>query len=553
MSSRPGLAVSSVAIGTAVLICSSTAPSFASSIRPSHAFAAATALPITSFTDIVVDDANDHLFLSQGLGSTQIAVVDFTGASTGTIAASEAAGIALSPDGSTLYAALRGADSIGMYDVDTLAPVGDPMDAGGQLNGELEIVGGSVWFGYEGGGCPEPPGPYLGSMPIGGGSVTQHEGGDFPLGGPVLAASPSADILAVSYPSCAGQVFSTWSASTDPPTLLAGPEAIFGFPWGFELSPNGATLLLSDSSRVDTFRTSDLEKRALSYDPWPAGATSMATTTANGGWLATADRPNPSPGPAVALFDLGGGRLPEGKYIGGDHTICHDGLAFTADAGTLFAIECAEGAISLLSIDRPARFDARLTIHAEKPVQAFERVRITARLPAYDTNDVLRIEQTPLDKGTSVLLQRAVNASGNLVTTVRLTRQTAFVVRYAGDDGYLPDVARVIVRVRAVVTADMVQPYARSSGYALYHDEVRYRADVRPLKPGRKVYVLIQAPIDGRWREVAAVHLRLDLKSILRVKMTRFPHGRYRIRTTYAADRYNVQGTSAWDLFRITG
>ena len=514
--------------------------------------AVAPSLPITTFGDFVVDDVHDRLFISQGFESTEIVVVDLEGVAVGTIPASKAGGLDLSPDSSTLYAALEGTDQIGMYDSSTLEPVGAPVDAGGDLNGQLEVAGGSVWFGFDGGGCPETPSAFLGSMPLGGGTVTAHAGGNFPVASPRLAASASSDVLITYHPTCAGNVLTSWSAATDPPTLMGTPKIVPLFLWSFEVSEGGGLVFVSDSSIIRSYRTSDLEERAT-YDTWPAGSGALATTSANGGWLASGGPPNPTPGPAVSLHDIGGGRAPEGQFLSGDHPICHHGMGFNEDGTTLFAIECSEPTFELHAIDRPTRYGSDVMISAKRNVDAFAPVRITAHLPEHGTNGVLRIERTPLDGNTTLLVERTVNSSGDVVATVRLTRQTRFVVTYEGDDGYLPGSDAITVRVRLLVTGVMLQPYARSNGYALYHDDALYRATVKPPKPGKSVYVQLHAFLGGRWQEVATAHFRLNANSRVRVRITDFPVGRYRIRTTRPGDRYNLQGVSTWDRFRITG
>src|ERR1700691_784998 len=67
-------------------------------------------LPITSYYQMAVDSADGRVFFSQGTsGGDSIVVTDFSGNVVGSVAEpSPVEGIALSPDGSTLYAALVG-------------------------------------------------------------------------------------------------------------------------------------------------------------------------------------------------------------------------------------------------------------------------------------------------------------------------------------------------------------------------------------------------------------------------------------------------------------
>jgi sugar lactone lactonase YvrE len=68
---------------------------------------AATTLPITSYYQMAVDAAHGHIFISQGSsGEDGILVTDLTGQVTTITGQDGVFGLTLSPDGSTLYAAL---------------------------------------------------------------------------------------------------------------------------------------------------------------------------------------------------------------------------------------------------------------------------------------------------------------------------------------------------------------------------------------------------------------------------------------------------------------
>jgi hypothetical protein len=71
-------------------------------------------LPITSYYQMAVDSADGRVFISQGQsGGDSIVVTDFSGNIVASIAEpSPVEGIALSPDGSTLYAALVGSTTV---------------------------------------------------------------------------------------------------------------------------------------------------------------------------------------------------------------------------------------------------------------------------------------------------------------------------------------------------------------------------------------------------------------------------------------------------------
>src|SRR5215472_10463510 len=81
-----------------------------------------TSLPITSFYQIVADTAHGHLFISPGSSSeNHILVTNLSGQQVTTITGQDGVmGMALSPDGKTLYAALASSHAVTAIDTTTL-------------------------------------------------------------------------------------------------------------------------------------------------------------------------------------------------------------------------------------------------------------------------------------------------------------------------------------------------------------------------------------------------------------------------------------------------
>src|ERR1035441_10271321 len=70
-------------------------------------------LPITQYSHMLVDPAPHHLFITSGSGSSSTLVTDYSGQTVATIPNEPGAtGLALSSDGSTVYAALADGDAI---------------------------------------------------------------------------------------------------------------------------------------------------------------------------------------------------------------------------------------------------------------------------------------------------------------------------------------------------------------------------------------------------------------------------------------------------------
>src|SRR5689334_21716962 len=80
------------------------------------------ALPLSHYSHMLLDTAHQHIFFSQGAGSTGILVTDLAGAPVTTIGDEQGAtGLALSADGGTLYAALADGDAVAAIDTASLA------------------------------------------------------------------------------------------------------------------------------------------------------------------------------------------------------------------------------------------------------------------------------------------------------------------------------------------------------------------------------------------------------------------------------------------------
>ncbi|NES37642.1 hypothetical protein G3554_15955 [Micromonospora sp. PPF5-17] len=81
----------------------------------------ATGLGIDAYAEMVVDSARGHLFFSLGRERSGVRVTDLAGGAQRTIPdLPGASGMALSPDGSTLYVALADADAVAAVDTTTL-------------------------------------------------------------------------------------------------------------------------------------------------------------------------------------------------------------------------------------------------------------------------------------------------------------------------------------------------------------------------------------------------------------------------------------------------
>jgi hypothetical protein len=110
-------------------------------------------LSITGFSKMLVDSVHSQLFFSQGSGGADsILVTDFSGNTITTIPEPDAvAGITLSPDSSTLYAALPAGDEVDAISTSTLTQVaGAPYPLGGSnAPFSIAVQNGKLWISYD--------------------------------------------------------------------------------------------------------------------------------------------------------------------------------------------------------------------------------------------------------------------------------------------------------------------------------------------------------------------------------------------------------------------
>lgn len=107
------------------------------------------ALPLSHYSHLLVDAAYQHLFFSQGPGSTGILVTDLDGTPVTTLADEPGAtGLALSADGGTLYAALADGDAVAAVDTATLTESARWSTGTASAPASVAVAGGRVWYGY---------------------------------------------------------------------------------------------------------------------------------------------------------------------------------------------------------------------------------------------------------------------------------------------------------------------------------------------------------------------------------------------------------------------
>jgi hypothetical protein len=301
------------------------------------------ALPFSSYTQMLVDPVHHHLFLTAGTGSSSIWVTDYSGQMVGTIDNEPgASGLALSSDGSTVYAALTTGDAISAISTSTLAETAryaTTSTSTGTGTGTdptyVAYTSGKIWFSY---GAPGSQGA-IGSIDPSTSPATITLGAvNDPLadwdGAPELEASPAGDLVAgqpATTPlELASYDVSTGTAAVLTPERFMGNYSVLG---SMQITPDGNDVVVATGGGtldLPVFQISDL---SLVSD-YPAGNDAGAVAIAADGTVA-ASSGAVAPNYQVSLF-APGGSTPLATYSFGSQPAID--LAFSGDASELFAV-----------------------------------------------------------------------------------------------------------------------------------------------------------------------------------------------------------------------
>ncbi|WP_405916552.1 hypothetical protein [Streptomyces sp. NBC_00728] len=339
------------------------------------AFADSTvALPLPGYARMLVDTAHQHIFFSEGAGSTGIVVTDLAGAPVATVADEPGAtGLALSPDGRTLYAALADGDAISAIDAATLTETGRWSTGPGSAPVSVAVAGGRVWYGYTADG--------KGGI----GSVDPSAAAPAATPRPAMShwsAAPrlttGGDVLAAEEPQQSLSHVATFDVSSGTPSTEADTLVFGGTATGLRVTGDGAKVLLAapEQPALQAYRASDL----AAADPavyFTGGVNSAPNSLAvdTDGTIAVA-------GTSGVYLHAGSGTLAENHVtFPAGTTVAPDGLEWGADGTTLYAVtQDSSGAHTLDVLSAPKLTDTQLSLDQAKYAVPTEQYTFTGSL-----------------------------------------------------------------------------------------------------------------------------------------------------------------------------
>jgi hypothetical protein len=404
------------------------------------------ALPLSHYSHMVVDAAHQHIFFSQGDGSTGILVTDLSGAPITTIADEPGAtGLAFSADGGTLYAALADGDAIAAIDTATLSESARYPTGTGSRPVSVAVAGSKVWYGYTAGSAGGIG--YL-DRAAADPSATPQPGMSHWLVAPLLAAG--ADVLVAEEPQQSLSHVATFGSSSGTASVRADTNVYGGTATGLQVTADGATVLLAapQSAALHAYRTSDLGFASRSgYYTGGVGPDSLAL--AADGTVAVGS----TSGSAAGLYLYAESNIAE-NYVGfAPGTVAPDGLAWGADGLTLYAvIKDSSGAYTLNVLSNPKLTDTQLSLKYPSYAVPTQQFTITGSLstkgfiPAGASLQVSR-DGTALPD-TTVGSDGTFSVSDTMGNTGAYTYQVSF----AGDPTHKPSTSSLTVNVSKLST-----------------------------------------------------------------------------------------------------
>jgi hypothetical protein len=450
---------------TTALICSGLALTSA----PARAATPDVAVPLglSSFQDILVDAAHQHVFVTAGSGGA-VLVRDLEGGAVTTIANQQGpAQMTLSPDGTVLYVPLTSGDAISAIDTTTLTETTRYATGASTCPRSVAVTAGKLWFGY---GCSQTGGIGVVDLTADGSPVSLAQTPVINYGGaPQLAASP-----ALPNTLFAGEsALEKWDASGTGLTAagsLTGADSTKDI----ALSTDGSHLLAAIGPSVSSIKTADLSSDG--HYASPSGYYTNAVGSSGNGLVAAGfggGNGNPAEGPLSVFSDTGprlraysfGACCTQGKST----QLQRHGLAFDDTGGRLYAVtaDYLGGSSVLHVLHGPGAAVGTMTLTPPSATRghAFSlKGKITSPSPVPAGSPITVKRDGPGGTVARATVKTAADGSFTITDLINSRGSFGYTATYAGDDSHQPLSKRAVVNVigtdTTVTIRSSVGPYA---------------------------------------------------------------------------------------------
>jgi hypothetical protein len=513
-------ALAGIAVLGALAAPAAGAAALAPDSTPAATSSAATsgALPIAGFHEMVADVASSHLFFSRGAqgkdASDTIVVTNLSGRLVRTIEGQTGVeGIALSPDGSTLYAALAGRDAVSAINTSSLEVTGLYPLGSGNSPYDVAVESGRVWVSYS-----SKNGSFVGAINP---NDVPSPSAFTPLvlpssfsSAPRLFADPdNSGTLLASVPGAELATVASYDVATSPVTMWNGPTSLGSceFPADLAVTPGGGSFILSCGNAQQQYNTYTFAetRRYLS------GSGQDAVAIAPNGTIALGTRSAPN----VTVYRPGA-KTPVNRFsqTGYQVGLAQFGLAWSASSGTLFAVYqypvlknggVSSHAFRVLAYQDPERTASTITLRGTGSAVVGHSVSLTGRLtlsvgapPARTTVTITRRQA-----GSPVVVRwtRTISSRGyfSLANTPPSPGTYTYTASYAGTSALAPTSATrrvVITRMASQLTLSV------SAGTVNYRSAVTVTAHLNRALAGQIVLIYAQS-FDSKAEHLLAIGL----------------------------------------------
>lgn len=425
------------------------------------------ALPILELRDSLVDAAHGHLFLSGGPANV-VLVRDVDGAPVATIADQpNAAGMALSPDGTRVYVALPEAAAISAIDTTTLAEV-SRYPTGTACPVDLATHASAVWFSYR--SCS-------GVYPYVGGDIGHLEvGGEMPVvtlsklpeGATGIAGSPATLAVNPEGTRLVAGVDGSWPATLYSleiidATLAYGVSREVGTELAdFAMTPDGTKVVTASRTPYQHQRllVSDLSlDRTFGNFTYPAAVAANATHVAAG--------TNADTTTDIRIATADGARVREYRL---NRRLVPRGVVFGPDGGTLYAVTTSYPAgaykMSLHVFYDPAKLPSSLTLAKPSTAKINTTYAVTGTLSTGAAGKTLHVTRSSA-YGTVTLPDVVTGSGGAFSVPDKVAKRGTYTytVSFDGDATYARTTRAQAVYVTGHVPSLTIATNATTYGF----------------------------------------------------------------------------------------
>ena len=512
-----------------------------------------TALGLTGFYAMEVDDERRQVFVSGGKDATRVAIADFDGNVKGHLAGIPGP-TGLAVVGSTLFVAAHDSSEIKRFDLSTSPPTPLPSfsTAPNLYPRDLIYLGGKLWFStncsgdgtitglsLDGTERVEVPSPYPTSW--------EHC--------PALDGSSSApNLLFVWARGISPKTLTTYDLTTSPPTRLKNQ-------WGFddgelgdmEPLPGGERFVVGGCDGVTTY---DLNTGPMitypsttcltpGVDVAEGEGTLLAAISGDfwdrGLWLYRLGHPTP--------FRLIGLQSRTGRHF------YDGGLAVSSDASRVFVLVETRWAPRLYAID-PLRYPTELSLETSRDRMPFGNgVDVTVRLEPFVPGEKVTVHSEG-EGGDGKTFTGPVDREGRFRFRDHPQENASYSAVYDGGETLHASASKTVrVNVRAAASTRLRGYYSYSGRYKLYREgqEVVARGVVAPDHAGHTVRFDLHRREDDGWVKQAQPRIAvLDEDSAATTSYQSLSQGSYRTRIRIAEHDDHLRAVSRWAFFKVT-